>query len=322
MAVGYINIGNWETGPQGAYSSQGPTNDGRTKPNIMGPANISSFTWGTGGYTSAATPHVSGAAALILSKYPYATPEQLQSALESWAVDMGVLGKDNIYGYGRLRLLVPALLSWTGEANYESDGLNPERGNTSTEFIYRVKYIDENNYAPEDDYPKVHILKDGFEIAGSPFTMNEVDPADTTYTDGKIYTYTKSGLTMGTDYTYYFEAYDAHNGVSAVGDPTSERVGPLTVFPLNLGNLIVYPNPFNLSKGHTQINFDGLTSDAKIRIFTLTGRLLKEEEVNWQYSWIWDVRNIEREELARGIYLWIATNSAGGRRIGKIAIIE
>lgn len=322
MAVGYINIANWETGPQGAYSSQGPTNDGRTKPNIMGPANISSFTWVTGGYTSAATPHVSGAAALILSRYPSSTADQLQLVLEGWAVDMGVLGKDNIYGYGRLRLLAPALLSWTGEADYESDGLSPERGNTSTEFIYRIKYTDENNYAPENGYPKVYILKDGFEIAGSPFTMNGVDPADTTYADGKIYTYTKSGLTMGTDYTYYFEAYDAHNGVSAIGDPTSEKVGPLTVLPLNLGNLIVYPNPFNLSKGHTQINFSGLTSDAKIRVFTLTGRLLKEEEVNWQHSWAWDVRNMEGEELARGIYLWIVTNSAGGRKTGKIGIIK
>ncbi len=322
MAVGYINIENWETGPQGPHSSQGPTNDGRVKPDFMGPANVSSFTWGTGGYTSAATPHVSGAAALILSKYSYYTASQLQLALENWAIDMGTRGRDNVYGSGRLRLLYPPLLSWTGEASYESDGLDPERGDTSTEFIYRVKYIDENNYAPGDDYPKVHILKDGFEITGSPFTMNEVDPADTTYADGKIYTYTKSGLTMGTGYTYYFEAYDAHNGVSAVGDPANERVGPLTVLPLNLGNLIVYPNPFNLSKGHTQINFDGLTSDARIRIFTLTGRLLKEEEVNWQYSWTWDVRNIEREELARGIYLWVVTDKAGGRRIGKIAIIE
>jgi hypothetical protein len=90
----------------------------------------------------------------------------------------------------------------------------------------------------------------------------------------------------------------------------------------NLEDLIVYPNPFNLSKEHTQINFDRLTIDARIRIFTLTGRLLKEEEVNWQYSWAWDVRNMEGEEVARGIYLWIVTNTMGGRKIGKIAIIK
>lgn len=324
-AVGYINIGNWTTGPQGPSSSQGPTNDGRVKPDIMGPANVSSFTWrGGGGYTSAATPHISGAAGLVLSRYPDCSLEQLQLALENWAIDMGTPGRDNIYGSGRLRLLDldPPVLSWTGEAGYESGGLNPERGNTSTEFIYRVKYMDENNYAPEDDYPKVHILKGGFEITASPFTMNEVDPADTTYTDGKIYTYAKTGLSAGLDYIYYFEAYDSHYKLVAIGEPTSETIGPAMVLSGNLEDLIVYPNPFNLSKEHTQINFDRLTIDARIRIFTLTGRLLKEEEVDWQHSWAWDVRNMEGEEVARGIYLWVVTNTMGGRKTGKIAIIK
>jgi len=321
-AVGYINKEDWLSGPQGFRSAQGPTNDGRTKPDIMGPANISSFTWGTGGYTSAATPHVSGAAALVLSRYPDYTLEQLQLALEGWAVDMGVPGKDNIYGSGRLRLLTLPLLSWSGEADYESDGLNPERGSASTEFIYQIEYQDDGSYAPENGYPKVYILKDGFEIAGSPFTMNEADIADTTYTDGKIYTYVKTGLSAGLDYTYYFEAYDSHYKLLAAGEPTSEIIGPTMVLSDNLENLIVYPNPFNSLKGHNQINFSGLTNDAKIRIFTLTGRLVKEEEVNWQYSWAWDVRNMEGEEVARGVYLWIVTNTMGGRKTGKIAIIK
>jgi len=322
IAVGYINRENWLSGPQGVSSAQGPTNDGRIKPDIMGPANISSFTWGTGGYTSTATPHVSGAAALILSRCSGFAADQVESALESWAVDMGTSGKDNIYGSGRLRLLAPALLFWTGEANYESDGLNPEKGNVSTSFVYRVKYIDENNYAPDNGYPKIHILKDGFEVMGSPFNMSAVNSGDTNYRDGRVYSYTKVGLAAGTGYSYYFEAYDADNGVSAIGDPTNERIGPSIVFPLNLENLIVYPNPFSLLKGHNQINFSGLTSDARIRIFSLTGELLKEEEVSWQYSWSWDVKNIGGEQLARGIYLWVVTNTTGDRKIGKIAIIK
>jgi len=319
-AVGYINKEEWFTGPQGSRSARGPTNNGRVKPDIMGPANISSYTWGMGGYTSAATPHVSGAAALILSRCSSFTAEQVGLALEGWAVDMGTSGKDNIYGSGRLRLLAPSLLSWTGEANYELDGLDPEKGTTSTEFVYRVKYTNENNYPPESDYPKVHILKDGFEIAGSPFSMGGVDPADTVYTNGKTYTYSKAGLEAGTNYSYYFEVYDAHNGVPAIGDPTKEKSGPDIVLPVNLESLIVYPNPFNPLKGHREIAFSGLTSDAKIRIFTLAGELVKEEEVSWQYDWVWDARNTYGEELARGVYLWIVTNSAGERRIGKIAV--
>ena len=116
-------------------------------------------------------------------------------------------------------------LSWTGETNYINDGLNPEAGYQDTDFVYRVKYIDEDNDAPASGYPKLHIRKAGTEIAGSPFAMNEVNSEDTTYSDGKLYTYTRSRLAPGTDYTYYFEAKDIWDGV-ATGDPTSAVNAP------------------------------------------------------------------------------------------------
>ncbi|MCK4523086.1 S8 family peptidase, partial [Candidatus Aerophobetes bacterium] len=34
------------------------------------------------------------------------SPDELQSYLENWAVDMGTAGKDSVYGSGRLRLLL------------------------------------------------------------------------------------------------------------------------------------------------------------------------------------------------------------------------
>jgi len=40
------------------------------------------------------------------------------------------------------------ILSWTGESNYISDGLNPETGDRNTSFIFRVKYTDSDNDAP------------------------------------------------------------------------------------------------------------------------------------------------------------------------------
>ncbi|MBA7506538.1 hypothetical protein ES706_05229 [subsurface metagenome] len=116
-------------------------------------------------------------------------------------------------------------LSWTGETNYAEDGLDPETGYPDTNFVYRVRYTDQDDDGPASGYPKVHIKKGGLEIDGSPFAMSEVDPGDTNYTDGKLYTYTKSGLVPGTDYTYYFEAKDIWNA-SATGDPTSSLDGP------------------------------------------------------------------------------------------------
>jgi len=111
MAVGAINYNNWTTGPQASYSSRGPTNDGRTKPDIMGPDNISSDIYGSGFTgTSASSAHVAGAAALILDKFPGISVDQLWNSLASTAIDMGTPGKDNIYGYGRLKLDINAAI--------------------------------------------------------------------------------------------------------------------------------------------------------------------------------------------------------------------
>ena len=195
MSVAAINQTDWETGPQESYSSQGPTNDGRIKPNISGPDGVSVYTTDVGpSYgTSFASPHVAGAASLLLSKYPGFTAAELQSTLESWAIDMGLPGKDNIYGCGRLNLLLV-----------------------------------------------------------SPFSL--------------------------------------------------------------LKDLKVYPSPFDSSRGHTQITFTELTADARIRIFTLAGKLVVDSgPLREQGTWVWDVKNREGERVARGIYIYLATNSQGGK---------
>ena len=111
LAVGAIDYQNWETGPQEDFSSQGPTNawagsSARIKPDICGPDGVTTYSYGNESFfgTSAATPHVAGAAALILSLNPDLSTDQLQSLIESNAIDMGDTGKDNIYGWGKIDL--------------------------------------------------------------------------------------------------------------------------------------------------------------------------------------------------------------------------
>ena len=111
LAVGAINYENWEVGPQEDFISQGPTNawagsSARTKPDISGPDGVSGHTYGESAFlgTSAAAPHVAGAAALILSMHPNLSPDELRAVIESTALDMGDEGKDNYYGYGRLNI--------------------------------------------------------------------------------------------------------------------------------------------------------------------------------------------------------------------------
>ncbi len=87
------------------FSSRGPTLDGRVKPDIVAPGVLITAAKAGGGYTtmsgtSMATPMVSGVVALILSKNPDLTPEQVKSVLKETAKD---LGEDrNTQGAGRV----------------------------------------------------------------------------------------------------------------------------------------------------------------------------------------------------------------------------
>jgi subtilisin family serine protease len=132
LAVGAMNHAVWQTGPIEADSSRGPSNtsihNGTSviKPDIVGPDEVTTFT-GVFHGTSAAAPHVGGAAALLLSEAPSRTAAQLQTKLEADAVDMGTAGKDNTYGSGRLRLqVVPpptaAAFRVTAEGDVLADG--------------------------------------------------------------------------------------------------------------------------------------------------------------------------------------------------------
>ncbi|RZB38000.1 MAG: hypothetical protein SRB2_00346 [Desulfobacteraceae bacterium Eth-SRB2] len=95
------------------FSSQGPTTDGRIKPDLVAPDKVStsSFTYGAypGGFpgTSASCPHVAGACALVKQACPAWSHSQIKNYLEQNAADLGTTGKDNIYGSGLINL--PAL---------------------------------------------------------------------------------------------------------------------------------------------------------------------------------------------------------------------
>jgi subtilisin family serine protease len=52
--------------------------------------------------TSMATPHVAGLAALILAKNPNLNTEQIRQILRASADDLGTVGKDSSFGYGRI----------------------------------------------------------------------------------------------------------------------------------------------------------------------------------------------------------------------------
>ena len=113
-AKGSLTVGatNWQTDALEDYSSRGPTEDGRMKPDIVAPAGVSSAAFGeTWDGTSASCPHVSGAAALILQAFPDYTPQQVRDYLTSRSVDIEASGPDENSGYGRIWLGDPPPLT-------------------------------------------------------------------------------------------------------------------------------------------------------------------------------------------------------------------
>ncbi len=104
------------------FSAQGPTVDGRTKPDILAPNGVSTATFGLGGFfgTSAAAPHTAGLAVLATQAAPGMTPDEVR--LELGAIAGGA--KSNALGWGALHLDVPPIANPTDTfvGDFDGDG--------------------------------------------------------------------------------------------------------------------------------------------------------------------------------------------------------
>jgi len=105
VTVGAIDRINYTSGPQEPFSSQGPTTDGRTKPDVTAPDNCNSYAYGYWYGTSLSSPLTVGVCALIKSRYPGYSNSDIRNYLYTdCTVDLGTAGKDNIYGWGKVEM--------------------------------------------------------------------------------------------------------------------------------------------------------------------------------------------------------------------------
>ena len=103
ISVAAIPQKQYETGPQSESSSQGPTNDGRTKPDIAAPTYVQTSVKSSFSGTSAAAPHVAGAVALYIQATGKGARDAAQ-LVKFDSVPMGHPSPNNIFGDGRLSL--------------------------------------------------------------------------------------------------------------------------------------------------------------------------------------------------------------------------
>ena len=100
VAVGATNLSDVAEG----FSSEGPTTDGRAKPDVAAPNRVKTSLSNAFTGTSAAAPHIAGAAALLLARDPALAPDGLRSLLAATAQDVGAAGYDHRTGAGRISL--------------------------------------------------------------------------------------------------------------------------------------------------------------------------------------------------------------------------
>jgi len=100
-------------------------------------------------------------------------------------------------------------LTFTGETNYQTLGVNPLSALKGSRFTFRVKYIDPDNDAAAAGNP---ILI----VGGQNYPMTASDPSDNNYVDGKIYTV---DVTLAKDqtYTYSFAVKNVINQTASLG---------------------------------------------------------------------------------------------------------
>jgi hypothetical protein len=204
------------------FSSNGPTADGRIKPDICAPGNnipvvtadniISGFSG-----TSAATPLVAGACALILQAHPEASAQKIRTAVLQCGKLYADTVANNTYGYGKIDTYNAALKLGTiiGKAKL-----------SKTDTIYSVCVpIAANNGVKNSRI--VYSIADG--AYSNSISLSLV-------TDSLIYSATFPAITKGTHIKYYVETSDGADTLT-----TSPRTAADSVYSFYIGDTIIAP---------------------------------------------------------------------------------
>ncbi|MEW6088669.1 MAG: hypothetical protein AB1498_10255 [bacterium] len=117
------------------------------------------------------------------------------------------------------------VLDWTGEVGYTNDGVDPENGDNTASFNFRVKYTEAQNTCPS--FVRLLLNKNGdndYTDTGEIIDMEEDNPGDNDFTgpEGKIYSkkITAPFISNTAIIPYKFEA---SNGIfPASGAPVTE----------------------------------------------------------------------------------------------------
>jgi len=89
-----------------------------------------------------------------------------------------------------------------------------------------------------------------------------------------------------------------------------------------LASIQVFPNPWRKDRhGGTPVVFEGLTANATVKIFSVSGHLVRTlGPASGRVSW--DLRTESGQEAASGLYLFLVVDSQGARSRGRLAVLR
>ncbi len=114
------------------------------------------------------------------------------------------------------------VLSFTGESGYAADGVSPDSALAGSSFVFRIKYTDAENQAPTGMQVWIDENDNGSYEAGEKYETTAVDAGDTTYSDGKLYTLTRT-IAFSGDGALDYRFYASDGTANATGTPTTDR---------------------------------------------------------------------------------------------------
>ena len=318
-AEGVISVGGVDaSGMIAAFSSIGPTFDGRIKPDVMAmgeevytvhPYDIEGYVRLNG--TSFSAPLVAGVAALLLEAYPHWTPGKVQSVLRRTAGQAAA--PDTLNGYGIVHALNALMTesrgtvrSFTAEGGLSGVYLSWTAGLEINLLSYRIE---------RRAYP------DGsFEVLTSvPVIRSGNDPRR-----ANNYEYTDTAVQPGTSYEYRLQPV-GRAGLALTAEPVLIRID---YEPGASDGLVavLYPNAPNPFAGSTDIRFElSEPVHVTLTIYDLLGRkirvLVDAAHGPGRYARTWNGMDGDGRAAPSGVYLYRMT--AGGiEQNGKMLLLR
>ncbi|MFA5834255.1 MAG: S8 family serine peptidase [Bacteroidota bacterium] len=256
------------------FSSNGPTSDGRMKPDVMAhgigtyaaTASKTGYTGSSQG-TSLATPLVAGVSAMILSAHPELTPIQVRDALRTTASNADK--PNNSIGWGIINAYKAVL------NNGMVISTDPEISLTQDSNYSIGVFVVSKSVVKKDSIRILYTVDNGLTFTTIPMTLGEI--VDTATNSGKYSAVVPKLLTTP---RFYVRAVDATNvsRTSPYTAPTdlydaktgTTGVTPVDPVPVTFSLQQNYPNPFNPA---TTIGYDLPKSGyVSLVVYDLLGR--------------------------------------------------